>query len=231
MTGMLASISMLSEAKIVMDAKVDIIDIKDPANGALGALGVDEVKRIVKYVERKIPVSATIGDIYLDDDNLYKYILDMADTGVDYVKVGVFSRNIIPYSFLTKLSSLAKNINIILVLFAENKLDIIDIQSLLGHGIKGIMLDTKNKKNGGLCSKLSIYKLSAFLNKVKKHNLLTGLAGSLSIDDIVPLLSLKPDYLGFRGALCARDNRVNGLDIKRLEQVRAKIPSTHFNFS
>ena len=38
MTGMLASVATLKEAKIVLDQKVDIIDLKNPKLGALGAL-------------------------------------------------------------------------------------------------------------------------------------------------------------------------------------------------
>ncbi|MGZ8193906.1 MAG: (5-formylfuran-3-yl)methyl phosphate synthase, partial [Methylobacter sp.] len=38
MTGMLASVNSVAEALLVLGANVDIIDLKQPAFGALGAL-------------------------------------------------------------------------------------------------------------------------------------------------------------------------------------------------
>ncbi|MGZ8935852.1 MAG: (5-formylfuran-3-yl)methyl phosphate synthase, partial [Methylobacter sp.] len=62
MTGMLASVNNLKEAALVLSANVDIIDLKQPALGALGALETDSVKKIVTWVDGRCPVSATIGD-------------------------------------------------------------------------------------------------------------------------------------------------------------------------
>ena len=47
MTGMLASVATLAEARLVEESGVDIIDLKNPAEGALGALPLAEVVRIV----------------------------------------------------------------------------------------------------------------------------------------------------------------------------------------
>lgn len=48
MTGMLASIKNLREAEFVLNANVDIIDLKQPEFGALGALPVELVAEIVQ---------------------------------------------------------------------------------------------------------------------------------------------------------------------------------------
>ncbi|MGZ8249348.1 (5-formylfuran-3-yl)methyl phosphate synthase, partial [Methylomagnum sp.] len=47
MTGLLASVANLDEARLVAESGADIIDLKNPAAGALGALSVGEVARIV----------------------------------------------------------------------------------------------------------------------------------------------------------------------------------------
>ena len=49
-TGFLASVKSLDEAKTVLEFDVDIIDMKDPANGALGALETGEITKIVEHV-------------------------------------------------------------------------------------------------------------------------------------------------------------------------------------
>ena len=88
MTGMLASVTSIEEAEMVLNAGVDIIDIKNPLKGALGALDIKGVKNIVQKVNGAIPTSATVGDINPDDPNLLDAIFTMASTGVDFVKVG-----------------------------------------------------------------------------------------------------------------------------------------------
>ena len=41
--------------------------------------------------------------------------------------------------------------------------------------------------------------------------------------DIEPLAALGPDYLGFRGALCAAEDRRNPLDGKRVKKIREAV--------
>ena len=48
---------------------------------------------------------------------------------------------------------------------------------------------------------------------------MTGLAGSLRLEHVAPLAALGPDYLGFRGALCAA-GRTDRIDPARVREVR-----------
>ena len=57
----------------------------------------------------------------------------------------------------------------------------------------------------------------------KKHGLITGLAGSLRYEDISLLLDIEPDYLGFRGALCAENDRVKSIEAKKITQIRKAV--------
>jgi uncharacterized protein (UPF0264 family) len=66
---------------------------------------------------------------------------------------------------------------------------------------------------------LNIKKLENFIKASKKENLSIGLAGSLNINDIDPLLKLEPDYLGFRGALCIEKKRKENINENLLNKV------------
>jgi (5-formylfuran-3-yl)methyl phosphate synthase len=55
---------------------------------------------------------------------------------------------------------------------------------------------------------------------------MSGLAGSLRLADVAPLLALAPDYLGFRGALCEA-GRTSVIDPERVRAVRAAIDRDH----
>ena len=90
MTGMLASVNSLAEARLVLQAGVDIIDLKQPEQGALGALALADVRAIVQEVNGRCPISATVGDLPMQPELVYNAVKVMADTGVDYVKIGFF---------------------------------------------------------------------------------------------------------------------------------------------
>jgi dihydroneopterin aldolase len=66
--------------------------------------------------------------------------------------------------------------------------------------------------------------LKYFINRARACGLITGLAGSLKLTDIQPLLKLDPDFLGFRSALCDKNQRNNLIDMQAAHNVRAMIP-------
>jgi (5-formylfuran-3-yl)methyl phosphate synthase len=229
MTGMLASVNSVAEAKIVLDAGVDIIDIKNPHEGALGALKPEEVKSIVEFVNGEVLTSATIGDVTSDDPELLNYIISMSETGVDYVKVGVFDKQPSEYFINTIRVAASQGIKLVIVLFAENYQQVDSVRSLMQSGISGIMLDTKEKNGKSLKTILNNNELEKFVETAKEFGLLTGLAGSLKFDDIEQLLPIKSDYLGFRGALCSESNRIKSINTVQVENIRNAIPTSDFD--
>ena len=88
MSGLLASVRSTAEASLAAKHGADIIDLKDPGSGALGALPVNTVRTIVQVLDGVRPVSATIGDIAFRAELIRPAILSMAETGVD--RIGSF---------------------------------------------------------------------------------------------------------------------------------------------
>ncbi len=88
------------------------------------------------------------------------------------------------------------------------------------------MLDTAHKNSGPLRRHLDVAALSEFVRRARDHGLFAGLAGSLREEDVPALLALDPDYLGFRGALCAAGQRSGALDADAFARIRAAIPAT-----
>ena len=224
MTGFLASVSSVEEARLALTLGADVIDLKDPNNGALGALDDECVRAIVRGMDTEVMLSATVGDLPTGAAELEAAIINMHACGVDIVKVGVFDKSIAPYtlSVLNRLAS--RQIRIVLVFFAEFCPVAADFRRLMDSGIVGVMLDTCEKASGNLRDKLNDAALGEFVSKARQAGLLSGLAGSLTREDIAPLLQIKPDYLGFRGALCARNQRTLQLDRAAVAEVRKLIP-------
>lgn len=230
MTGMLASVSNLQEAKIALQENVDIIDLKDPSQGALGAVTTEVAEKVVEFVSGKCLVSATIGDLPMQATLIAKAIATMASTGVDIIKVGVFDdlTDEVIASLKEQAIKGAKGVNgkqftIVIVFFVDKGLDSEKISDLAKAGIRGVMLDTADKTKGNLRSHLQDKEIESFVSHTKSYGLLAGLAGSLQASDIVPLLELEPDYLGFRGALCQDHSRIHALNSSSVRNIRSLI--------
>lgn len=221
MTGMLASVNSLEEAALILTTKVNIIDLKQPEQGALGALSIATVKEIVRKVNQQKPISATVGDLPMQAELVYDAVRSMTETGVDYIKIGFFPGGDWQQT-ISRLSKISQQGHkLIAVLFADTHPDINTIKLLQQAGFSGVMLDTMNKANGSLSEVMNCNKISEFVHQAKSAQLLCGLAGSLKHQDIAVLLNMKPDYLGFRGALCQKNIRTAKLDLNSINSILA----------
>lgn len=224
MTGLLASVTCVEEARIALNAGADIIDLKDPTRGALGALPVDRIAAIVAAIGHQLPVSATVGDLPPDSELLSQAVRATAAAGVAYVKVGLFRETYFGACIDALALQAASGVRLIAVLFADLKPDLAVLASLADAGFTGAMLDTADKAGGGLRRHLTPEHLARFVRSAKQLGLLTGLAGSLRCEDIEPLLAAEPDYLGFRTALCTGGSRVAVINPEAVIAIRACLP-------
>jgi dihydroneopterin aldolase len=176
MTLMLASVTSAAEARTAVAAGADIIDLKDPQAGALGALPVETTRRAVAAVAGARPTSATVGDLPMEPASVRGAVEATAGTGVDYVKVGLFAG---PgrLSCLAALAPLcARGIKVVIVIFADQQPDFSLIAPIARSGCAGVMVDTAHKGAGGLIRCLGPNQLKAFVRQARGAGLLTGLA-------------------------------------------------------
>jgi uncharacterized protein (UPF0264 family) len=145
-----------------------------------------------------------------------------ASCGTDFVKVGLFEEGG-PSEAVLALPREAPGVALIAVLFADRSPPPQACEALASAGWHGVMLDTARKSGGWLRDWTDEDWLAGFVRQARAAGLLIGLAGSLTEEDIRPLAALGPDYLGFRGALCADSRRDACLDPARVRAVRAKI--------
>ncbi|MDE2577390.1 MAG: dihydroneopterin aldolase [Hyphomicrobiales bacterium] len=221
MTAFLASVANAQEAQAALEGGVDIIDAKDPRS-ALGALPQQTIASIVATVARIKPVSAVAGDIAFTPQATSAAIEALIPTGVDIIKLGVFAGHD-PRVTIRALSSLARRTKLVAVLFADAGADFSLLDDLAAAGFAGAMLDTMNKARGRLLEHLDIPQLTRFVNECRAAGLWSGLAGSLEAPDAPRLCALAPDFLGFRGALCA-GGRADALDAGAVKAIRDLIP-------
>jgi dihydroneopterin aldolase len=223
MTKMLASVTGVEEAEIALSGQVDIIDLKNPAAGALGAVTLDTIRETVRAVAGRRPVSAVAGDLPMQPDLIRATVEEIVATGVDFAKVGFFPSPDAA-ACAAALAPLARRVKLVAVLFADLKPDFGLLPVLAGHGFHGVMIDTARKGGGRLLDHMAVARIDAFVAEAKAHGLLVGLAGSLEAPDVPRLLPFAPDFLGFRGALCATAGRTGAIDATAVVKIRALIP-------
>ncbi len=219
MTQLLVSVSSIEEAKVALDAGVDVIDLKHPGRGALGALASDEIKVIVGYVrayDAHRRITATIGDLPMQPDMLSSAVEAMAANGVDVIKIGFFKAHTEPVAtYDVCLNALRKftqhGIKLVGVLFAEYDYPADMTTKLKNAGFYGVMIDTMNKNGTTFLDYHSDQETQRFVLNAKIHGLQLGLAGSLQLQHIPSVKRFEPDYIGFRSGLCDRNLRTNRL--------------------
>ena len=219
MMQLLISVRNVEEALLALDAGVDIIDLKDPNVGALGALDLVTTRQIVQTINGCGLVSATVGEQHVSLCELIEDINARAQMGVDIIKIGV-SALFNDHRFFVEMSKLTHaGVKMVAVFFADEKLDLDLLPALQEASFYGAMLDTKNKQHHLLAMQTK-KTLHQFTQLCKRHHLKSGLAGSLKPQHIEVLSHICSAYIGFRGGVCENSIRSTALSKAKVMEVK-----------
>jgi len=209
------------EALEAVAGGADIIDVKNPAEGSLGANFPWIIKRIRELVPRNIEVSAAIGDMPSLPGTASLAALGAAISGVNYVKVGLLG----PRTFDAAVSLMRpvtrtikeynNKIKVVAAAYADwERVGTIDPRLIPDIARKSgshvAMIDTKVKDGKRLFDFLSLHDLSVIVERSQGMGILSALAGSLQKDDIPVLAKLNVDVIGVRRATCEGIDRISG---------------------
>lgn len=220
MTQLLISVTNVDEALMAMQHGADIIDLKDPHSGALGALPRSVIESVIHVVDGQKQTSATIGDLPMQPDLIVEKIKSLAETQVDFIKIGFFE-NADYQPCLEALSKMPKRgIKLIAVLFAEYTYPSTIVEDIKQAGFVGLMLDTAHKNGNTILYYRTQYEYKELAARVLKAGMSFGLAGSLRLQDVDKLRDIKPTYMGFRGGICNQHNRRSALDSSKIAAIR-----------
>ena len=219
------------EATVAVRGGADILDVKNPREGALGANFPRTIRKIRQRTPDRLPVSVAIGDAPNKPGAASLAALGAAVCGIQYVKVGLHgTRNPRQAVFLMKEVCRAvrehdDRIKIIAAAYADaDRIGSLPTRKLPAvskeAGADGCMLDTFIKDGSSLFSHLGDDELRDLVEKCNREGLLCALAGSLGHFDIPRVSKIGPDIIGFRTAACLGD-RVNGtVNIEQVERLK-----------
>lgn len=221
MIRMLVSVRSVDEALLVADGGADFIDLKEPAQGALGGLPESTIREIVTALREHgstLPVSATIGDLPMHElDDILARVDSVGGCGVDIVKVGI-ERTPAAGAVLRALAGCGRPL--VPVFIADHGLDERAVSLALSLGFAGVMVDTADKRAGSLFDALPIEALRRFVAMAREAGTMVGVAGALRREQAALIAALQPDFAGFRSAVCAGE-RSGALDAQRLRALAA----------
>jgi uncharacterized protein (UPF0264 family) len=220
-------ISVRSRVEALQAARngADLIDLKEPSNGALGALPLATVREIVAALRGEgcaQTVSATVGDPPFVHEDLAARVAALAACGVDLVKVGV-ERDAAARALLDALAALATpHLGLVPVFIADRGLDPALVAQAAALPFAALMADTADKRGGSLFERVGEASLRGFIACARSARRRVGLAGALRFEHLERLAVLGPDFAGFRGAVCAGE-REGALDGARVRELRQRL--------
>jgi len=208
---LLVSPSSVDEARSSVAA--DIIDVKKPSEGSLGA-NFPWVIREIKALSEK-PVSAAIGDFDYKPGGASLAAYGAACAGADYVKIGLAfdgaekARDVIS-AVVRAVKDEFPEKNVVIAAYSDyarmGTISPFEMAPIAAEcGADFAMVDTGIKDRRSTFEFMDEAALRRFTTGNEKLGLGTALAGSLTFEDIDALKRIGPDIIGVRGMVCGGD--------------------------
>ncbi|HEX5194603.1 MAG TPA: (5-formylfuran-3-yl)methyl phosphate synthase [Solirubrobacteraceae bacterium] len=216
---LLVSVVGADEARAAAAAGADIIDVKDPGEGALGAPSPDTLQSIVAAVGGAAPVSAALGDMPDLPHTAALAARGAAACGADFVKVGLRGTRSLTRA-IAVVAAVAEAVPattaVIAAAYADGAaaappaLDPLLLPELVrATGIAGALVDTLVKDGPGLYGLLSPAVVTELAERTRAAGGSFGVAGQLRVDDLRRVVA---DIVGVRSAVCRGGDRSAALD-------------------
>jgi uncharacterized protein (UPF0264 family) len=222
------------EALEAIAGGADIIDVKNPAEGALGANFPWVIRRIRELAPRSIEVSCALGEMPSLPGAMSLAALGAAATGVNYVKAGLAGLKTLDEAvhLMQNVTRAIKDYNPSIKVVATGYADAERADAVnpllvpeIAYKAKAdvAMLDTAVKDGKNLFAFLSKDQLRTFVGTSHDHGLKAALAGMLRTEDLASVQALGADVVGVRSAACSNGDRLNGCITKEKVQELVEI--------
>jgi uncharacterized protein (UPF0264 family) len=208
---LLVSPSTIDEAKHSVAA--DIVDVKKPSEGSLGANFPWVIREIKTLVSK--PVSAAIGDFDYKPGGAALAAYGAACAGADFVKIGLAfdgqdkARDVIGAVVRAVKDEFPEKYVVIAAYSDYQRMHSIspfEMAPIAAEcGADFAMIDTGIKDRQSTFAFMNEEALRTFTYTNEKLGLRTALAGAFKFEDIEALKRINPDIIGVRGMVCGGD--------------------------
>jgi uncharacterized protein (UPF0264 family) len=235
MTRLLVSVRNADEARAALEAGVDLIDLKEPGRGPLGAVDRAVVEAVSEFVDGRVPTSAALGELINWDPRVAAAL----PRGLELAKVGLAGCAEFadwPKHWETALAQLPTWVGSVAVVYADrhaarapNALEVLDHGVRLG--CRAVLVDTFDKSGPGLIDCWSPAKLRRFVTRVQQAGLWAVLAGSIRLAHLPQMMATRPDWIAVRGAVCrpSRDGRLDPALVRSFRSAMNWLPNVQID--
>ncbi|MGB9937055.1 MAG: (5-formylfuran-3-yl)methyl phosphate synthase [Methanobacterium sp.] len=209
------------EAHEAIEGGADIIDVKNPKEGSLGANFPWVIKNVREMTPKDMLVSATLGDVPYKPGTVSLAAMGAAVSGADYIKVGLYGTTNYDES-LEVMKNVVKTVNdynedaiVVASGYADahrvGAVDPMEIPKVAADaGADLAMVDTAVKDGKTLFDFMNEEMITKFNDEIHEYGLKSALAGSIKKDQLETLYNLGTDVVGIRGAACIGGDRNSG---------------------
>jgi (5-formylfuran-3-yl)methyl phosphate synthase len=220
---LLVSVVSAQEARRALAGGADIIDVKDPREGALGAPSPRVLSEVVAAVGDAAPVSVALGDLPDLPHTAALAARGAASCGATFVKAGLWGVKDLDRA-VALLSAVADAVGSDAAVIAATYADVGAPQWLPAvverTGIAGALIDTFVKDGRGLYGWLSKGKLCELIARTHAVGGSFAVAGQLKLGD---LCRVQADVVGVRSAVCRGGDRTAELDAELVAAAAAEM--------
>jgi uncharacterized protein (UPF0264 family) len=232
---LLVSVVNADEARMAAAAGADIVDVKNPAEGSLGAPSPGVIASVRAAVPAELAVSAAIGDMPNIPGTAALAALGAARSGATFVKVGLWgvSTEAEAVELLRAVRDGAAGSVVVAGAYADARRVAgpplaPELLPRVAHaaGVGVCLLDTAVKDGRGLLDWLSPDALEALVAEAHAAGLQVALAGALRAEDLHVVGATGADIAGVRSAACGDGRRSGPLEAARVRALRAACAAT-----
>ncbi|MDM7934597.1 MAG: (5-formylfuran-3-yl)methyl phosphate synthase [Methanothrix sp.] len=206
----------IDEARAALDGGADILDVKNPKEGSLGANFPWEIRAVADLARGRVPVSATIGDLDFKPGTASLAALGAAVSGAEYIKAGLLGARTEGQAeeMLRGIVRAVKEHDPGKRVVAAGYSDFARAGSIpplllpsaaAAAGADLVMIDTAVKDGRSTFDFMSEEELHGFITLGHSLGLEVALAGSIGFQHLEMLKRLDPDIIGVRGIVCGGD--------------------------
>ncbi|VTR92282.1 Uncharacterized protein OS=Blastopirellula marina DSM 3645 GN=DSM3645_23711 PE=4 SV=1: DUF556 [Gemmata massiliana] len=229
--GLLVSVRSADEVAAALAGGADLIDVKEPAKGALAPAEAEVVSAVIDAVDGQVSVSAALGEWSSNAITEAHWHLELP---LQYVKWGLAGYAPTPgwgEDLLDTRRELPIGTEMVAVAYADweraKSVPPAEVAKFAKRfRFKAFLLDTWGKDGKTLLDFMTAKEIAGLVDGLKRVYTTVSIGGSLRPEQVKQLKGVTPDYFAVRSSACAagkRDGVIDATRVKKWKEILAGV--------